>query len=143
MLEIRFPTKDELSAVRTLRLEVLKDDQPPAESVEPTAEDLDPSSLHAAAFDGDKVASVLRVNPTDEPGVFVLSRVATRIDYRGRGIAGRVIEFAEKEAVRRGAREMILEARPPAEPVYARLGYERYEPKVLDEPGYIPMRKVL
>ena len=141
-IRIRTPHRHELSAVRHLRQEELVGDQPVPASIKPAAEDLDPQSIYVAAFAGNLVVGVARVNPlADHPGTYIITRVATRKGYRGRGIGTQIMHAAERAAVEKGATTLVLDARPDAEAFYARLGYDRSDDRKPEFENHIPMTK--
>lgn len=142
---IRQPANEaELAKVRTLRQEELNGDQPLPGPVQPTEADLDPHTLHMAAFHGERVVSAVRVNPQAEPpGAHYISRMVTHHDYRGHGIGSDVLAAAEAAAQERGATRFELKARPRALSFYDRAGYTPIPPGTPDDKGHLPMEKTL
>jgi len=123
-ITIRQPRPGELEAVRDLRYQVLdKDKGLPRKTSSDTDEVA--SSVHMAAFYGNRVVSTVRLNPlVDDPHVYLVRRMATDVEYRGEGIGSRVLRAAEAEAINRGAESFVLHAREKAATFYARAGYE-------------------
>lgn len=88
-------------------------------------------AIEAARFEGEDFrlyttedAAVLGINDCDgDAGVIF---VATRPEARGRGLAGRLLAAALVEARDRGCEISTLQATKMGEPVYARLGYQRF-----------------
>ncbi|HEY2003763.1 MAG TPA: GNAT family N-acetyltransferase [Candidatus Saccharimonadia bacterium] len=120
---IRQPTLRELEAVSRLRHEALDEDKsiPPKG---PTDTDKLSSTIHMAAFAGDAIICTVRLNPIDDdPNVYLVRRMATKSDYRNQGVGARVLRAAEAEAVKRGAKAFVLDARLEARNFYARSGY--------------------
>lgn len=112
--------------MRTLRLKVLKPDTADAELADPSQDDLLESAIHMAAFDGERVVSVVRALPLhDDPTVYSISRMATDEGYRGRGIGRKVMMSVEDTAKEAGAKYFALYARPTAIGFYERLGYKQ------------------
>lgn len=141
---VRQATRDELAAVRTLRLEELEGDRPLPQPVESTAEDLSPESVHIAAFMGNQIVGVARVNPL--PGnsnTFLVTRVAIRKEYRRQGIGAQVMRAAEDAARGKGAKTVVLDSRPEAESFYARLGYMRSMDRKPEFDAHISMIKFI
>jgi GNAT superfamily N-acetyltransferase len=91
---------------------------------------LERALLHSAYDDEDfrlyitEDASVLGVNDCNgDAGVFF---VATLPEARGRGLAGGLLAVAMAEARDRGCDISTLQATKVGEPVYARVGYQRF-----------------
>lgn len=94
-IEVRRAAADE---VRALRLRVLR----PGATLEPSAYDLDPATVHVAAFDSGVVIGCVSVFPNAYEGVpdaWQLRGMAVDPDYQGQGI-GRLVHDAAIEAVK-------------------------------------------
>jgi predicted GNAT family N-acyltransferase len=83
------------------------------------------ADIHIAAFlDGELVGCVVLTAVDGSHGSVVqLRQMAVDPDRQGRGIGAQILSFAEKLAVERGRREIILHARENATPFYQKAGY--------------------
>jgi GNAT superfamily N-acetyltransferase len=80
-----------------------------------------PLRLYQARVDGRPACVLGTVDDQEDCGVYL---VATLKDYRGRGLARRLMHAALAEARDRGMRTSSLQATKFGYPVYERLGYE-------------------
>lgn len=123
-IEIRQPTRTELSAVRQLRHAELVAGQKYSPYTLPTSQDLHPTSVHMVAFVDGLVVSAVRLKPLRAGSrTYIVSRMVTRDGFRGQGIGRRVLELGEAVARQRGAASFILHARPTAAGFYLKAGY--------------------
>lgn len=143
---VRQPTRDELGDVREFRRHELDIAIDPTQTgpTEPTASDLDPATIHMAAYNSDKLVSAVRLEPVSgAEATYLVNRMVTAADYRGRGIGAQVLVAAEAVAIDHGAKMFVLDARPQAEQFYARLGYDRQSGRTAAKTEEIPMEKVV
>jgi YbgC/YbaW family acyl-CoA thioester hydrolase len=107
-----------------LRQAVFVEEQGFPADEEVDAADPMPSTAHAVAFNrlGDAVATG-RLMATTDPGVMKVGRMATLRVLRGGGLASQVLRSLEAEALRRGARQLVLHAQTQALAFYQRAGY--------------------
>ncbi len=80
--------------------------------------------------EGQLVGNVTLSRETKHRGLWSIGNVAVHPDYRGRGIAGQLLEASLREAEQRGARWVILEVQSDnlaAQRLYRRLGFEIYD----------------
>lgn len=83
--------------------------------------DTEPSSVHLwAERDGDVLAAVRVVQESDD--TLRIERLATRFGARGRGIAGRLLDYAVKMA---GERRLLIDVPTALEPWAERFGFAR------------------
>lgn len=83
--------------------------------------DTEPSSVHLwAERDGDVLAALRVVQETDD--TLRIERLATRFGARGRGIAGRLLDYAVKMA---GERRLLIDVPSALEPWAERFGFAR------------------
>jgi len=120
--QVRTPEPAELNAVQRLRHAVLDPGRHTSSELTTSLTDLAPETIHAAAFIGERVISTVRLNPLGF-GEFLVRKMATLEEYRGDGIGGAVLAFAETRAWMHGATHFTLDARERAIPFYRRLGY--------------------
>lgn len=84
-------------------------------------DEMDPQCLHAVAYDQRGVAVATgRLLPDGHIG-----RMAVRMDVRGAGIGGAILEALMQQAKQRGDETVVLNAQTHAEPFYRRYGFER------------------
>jgi predicted N-acetyltransferase YhbS len=116
---VRHATDEE---VRPLRLGVLR---PQAELV-PAAYDLDPATVHIAAFDGERVVGCASLYPDpydDQPEAWRLRGMAVDPTYQGQGIGRRVLEAGTIAAAAAGAPMIWANGRVSALGFYELLGW--------------------
>jgi len=130
---------------RPLRAAVLRPDQPPEALVYPG--DDHPQSLHAGAFEGDRLVGIATVYPEPLPeehrgaipggGAFRLRGMATLPEVRGAGYGRALLEACFEHIRTHGARVLWCNARVGALDFYERLGLETVGPE-FDIPGIGP-----
>ena len=114
------------AAVRPLRQAVLRPHQRAEELVWPR--DLEPSTLHVAAFDGDRIVAVATVaeepHPTaPAPEDWRVRGMATEPDARGSGSGGALLQALLEHARANGGRRVWCTARTNARSFYERWGF--------------------
>jgi predicted GNAT family N-acyltransferase len=90
----------------------------------PEAEEVDgrdPDAMHLVALTEAGLVGTCRLL-TEEDAVR-LGRLAVAPEVRRRGVASAILEAAEDEARRRGARRVVLNAQTQADELYRRHGY--------------------
>jgi predicted N-acetyltransferase YhbS len=119
-IEVRRAAAEE---VRPLRLAVLRPDAP----MVPSAYDLESTTVHIGAFDGETVVGCATVFPEasdEEPLAWRLRGMAVDPAYQGQGIGGRVLDAATHAAAAAGAPLIWANGRVTAMAFYQRLGWE-------------------
>ena len=140
-LTVRRPHGDELASALALREAVFCGEQ----GVAPDADrdGLDGEAVHLVAIDRATVVGTCRL--LIEPGATArFGRLCVASSERRRGVAGALLEGAEREAHASGARRMVMHAQTGALELYRRAGYTPYgEP--FDEEGieHLGMEKPL
>jgi GNAT superfamily N-acetyltransferase len=132
--EVRRATDDE---VRELRLSVLR---PNAERV-PAAYDLEPTTVHVAAFDAGVIVGCATVFPEayeGEPAAWRLRGMAVEPSYQGKGVGRVVLELATEIAMGDGAPLMWANGRTSALAFYERLGWVAVGEEFIYGPADIP-----
>lgn len=100
--------------------------------------DLEPSTRHVLAADGDELVGCLRV--LDDGTHARIGRVVVAAAARGRGLARELMDSAMAEI---GNREIRLDAQTGLSDWYARYGFEVGGPEfVEDGVAHLPMRRV-
>jgi predicted GNAT family N-acyltransferase len=137
------PTRDagEIRAAMDLRVRVFVDEQgvDPAEELD----DLDAQSLQIVGLDETGVIATCRLRDLGGEE-WKLERMAVERRMRGLGVGARLLAGAEREALDRGASEMVLNAQRPAEPFYAGHGYIPEGDTFIEaEIEHVRMRKAL
>lgn len=104
---------------------------------------VDPIAAHILLSDPEPVG-VCRVFPGEEPGVYILGRLAVLPQRRGGGLGARLVAEAEAHVRRQGGCLLKLHAQCRASGFYEKLGYQAAGP-VEEEEGvpHIWMHKVL
>ena len=106
----------------------------PGPMLENFVEVIEKRQVHVAT-DNEVVLGVLVLEPTDEG--FYLDNVAVHPAARGKGVGRRLLELAEEEALRQGYGSIYLathELMTENRELYARIGYEEYDHRVVN--GY-------
>jgi predicted GNAT family N-acyltransferase len=137
------PARDaeELEAAMALRVRVFVGEQGVDASEELDEHDAD--SLQMVAVDEKGVIATCRVRELGGDA-WKLERMAVDGKLRGCGVGGRLLGGAEREALDRGAREMVLHAQRRAEGFYASHGYVPEGDTFLEaEIEHVRMRKAL
>jgi predicted GNAT family N-acyltransferase len=137
------PARDEaeLQSAMDLRVRVFVGEQ--GVDADEELDELDPVSLQMVAVDEQGVIATCRLREIDDAG-WKLERMAVDRRLRGRGVGGRLLAGAEREAIHRGASEMVLHAQRRAEPFYAGHGYVAEGDTFMEaEIKHVRMRKAL
>jgi GNAT superfamily N-acetyltransferase len=121
------PEAVDVAVVRSLRAQVLRPGQGPADVVWPGDDAAD--TLHAAVMDHSEpigVASVMREAYPPDPGSadWRIRGMATRPGARGRGIGTELLAFCIDHARRAGGERAWCNARVGARSLYERAGME-------------------
>jgi predicted GNAT family N-acyltransferase len=111
----------DVDAAIALRAQVFVEEQGVAPEEE--IDGRDGEALHLLALDGDELVGTCRLVIAEDR--VKLGRMAVRRERRGEGIAALLLQHADDEAGRSGARLIALAAQLPAVGVYERAGYER------------------
>ncbi len=114
-------TEDHWKAYYALRYNVLREpwDQPRGSEI--LADE--PSAIHIMAVEADQVLGVARMHESEAHQGQVRC-VAVATDQQGKGIGKAIMQALEKQAIKSGWHEIVLEARENAVPFYKSLGYE-------------------
>ena len=83
------------------------------------------SDILIGAFEGDEIIGCCVLTPVDHD-VAQLRQMAVRSKYRGRGIGGDIIEFAEQVCRENKFSLIMMHARDPVIDFYKKCGYEIY-----------------
>jgi predicted GNAT family N-acyltransferase len=132
--------EQEVEAAKDLRLRVFSDEQGVRRDAE--IDGLDAEATHIVAMRRGEVVATCRLR--FPRGKCKLERMVVERSLRQTGIGTDLLAEAEREAVRRGAPEVVLHAQRQAEGFYAACGYEA-EGDVFLEEGipHVQMRKRL
>jgi predicted GNAT family N-acyltransferase len=118
---VRPAAPEELDEVLALRHEVFCVEQ--GVPLELERDGRDGEALHLVAMSGPRVVGTCRLLRGRDQETLRLGRMAVARDWRGRGIGEAIIGRAHFEAVRAGARRIVLAAQVEVQEFYARLGY--------------------
>lgn len=107
-------------------------------------DEVDNIATHIVLLDGREAVATCRIFPGDDPGEYVVGRLAVTRGHRGSHLGARTLAAAEDEAARRGATSVVLHAQARASGFYESQGYERFGEQDLDEGcPHVWMRKRL
>ena len=110
--------------------------------MEEELDEVDAIATHAIVINGGEVVATGRVFYRDEDTAARIGRMAVDIEYRRKGIGGRLLRFLEDEANAQGVTTYILNAQVYVKDFYAAHGYiERGEEFLEADIVHILMRK--
>ena len=140
-VEVRLARDEaEVEAAQQLRLRVFSDEQGVARDAE--LDGLDPEATHVVAIRRGSVVGTCRLR--FPRGRCKLERMAVDSSLRRTGIGIALMEEAEREALRRGASEVVLHAQRQSEAFYASCGFAAEGDTFLEEGiSHVLMRKQL
>ena len=111
-------------------------------SVEADRDGRDPESTHIVAVADGRVIGTCRL--LLRGNVARLGRLAVEPDLRGRGVAGAILQEADRVAVRQGADRIALHAQTYAEQLYRENGYAERGARFTEEGiEHVAMEKLL
>ncbi|MCL2203002.1 MAG: GNAT family N-acetyltransferase [Defluviitaleaceae bacterium] len=122
--------EEHLEDVYALRQRVFMDEQGIAREDE--FEGDDGACIHVVIYENDLPLSTGRVKITKED--YIIGRVATLPQHRGRGLATAVMQALIKAVCIMGGQRQILHAQLSAQPFYEKLGFTPYG-EVFQEAG--------
>ena len=133
-------TEAEMEAAIGVRFRVfVAEQQVPAEE---ELDEFDATATHAIAVYQGQVVATGRVFYRDEDSAARIGRMAVDVDWRRKGIGGRLLTFLEEEAATQGVSTYVLNAQEYVKDFYAAHGYiERGEPFLEADIVHILMRK--
>lgn len=116
------PQDHEYSKSKMLRWELLLKPLglPPGSEVLPKEENF----IHLVALDKTQVVGCV-VFHVEEEGVGVIDQMAISEEYRGKGFGRKIAHAIEEEALKRGIKEIHIEANDEAASFYEALGYKK------------------
>jgi predicted GNAT family N-acyltransferase len=130
----------EVEAAKELRLRVFSEEQGVAREAE--IDGLDPAATHLVALRRGSVVATCRLRYPQ--GHCKLERMAVEKNFRHTGIGTTLLAEAEREALREGVSEMVLNAQRQVEGFYASCGYLAEGETFLEEGiPHVQMRKQL
>ena len=121
MIEVRTANGPaEVEAALDLRYRVFCDEQ--GVTFEAEQDGRDPEALHIVAFEDGRMVGTCRL--LFDGGIARLGRMAVEPDLRGHGVGAAILDAAEAESRRGGARRIRLHAQTMARSLYERGGFE-------------------
>lgn len=89
----------------------------------------DQASHHGLLWDDQgEAVGVCRFFPGEEPGIWILGRIAVKKRFRGKGAGSLLVKGTEAAVKELGGTEILLHAQVRAQHFYKTLGYEAYGP---------------
>ena len=133
-------TEEEMEAAMGVRFRVfVAEQQVPAEE---ELDEVDATATHAIAVCQGQVVATGRVFYRDEDSAARIGRMAVDVEWRRKGIGGRILKFLEEEASTHGVSTYVLNAQEYVKHFYAAHGYvERGETFLEADIVHILMRK--
>ncbi|MSX01546.1 MAG: GNAT family N-acetyltransferase [Actinobacteria bacterium] len=113
---------EEVEAAIALRTEVFVEEQ--GVPLEEELDGLDPQAIHVIVLSDDRVVATCRL--VSDGRLVKLGRMVVAADFRGRGIATRLLAFCDQEAAALGATEVRLAAQCYVIALYEKSGYIAY-----------------
>ena len=133
-------TEEEMEAAIEVRFRVFVAEQ--QVPVEEELDEFDSDATHAIAIHQGQVVATGRVVYGNEDSAARIGRMAVDIEWRRKGIGGRLLQFLEAEATAQGVSTYILNAQEYVKDFYAAHGYvERGETFLEADIVHILMRK--
>lgn len=84
---------------------------------------VDFNATHLVLWDEGFAVGTCRFYEVEEPGTFLVGRIAVRKPYRGQGLGAVLVREAESHAKKAGAKRMLIHAQNQAVPFYQKQGY--------------------
>ena len=122
-------SQDEVTAALALRERIFCGEQ--GVSFEADQDGRDPEATHIVAVEDGAVIGTCRLLFRGD--VARLGRLAVERDRRGNGIAGAILEEADRLSAEAGARAIALHAQTYALALYTQAGYEQHGPTFVEE----------
>ena len=117
-----FGDKEELKDARYIRNEVFVKEQNVPVSIEDDGND--GACVHLVAYDNEQPVATGRVHITDDDMDYIIGRVATLAEYRGRGISTGIVDALIEACVQMGGNRQIAHVQTAATGFYERLGFK-------------------
>lgn len=86
-------------------------------------DDTDGAATHLVAYDGDNPVGTCRIFTGNEPGVYILGRLAVTKEYRQHHLGARLVAAAEELARQNSGKCVLLHSQEQAVPFYEKQGY--------------------
>ena len=133
-------SEDELAGALALRRAVFVEEQ--GVPLDEELDDRDAEAVHLVALDGGAVVGTCRLLEAGD--ALKLGRMAVAPTARRRGIAARLLEEAEVQALARDVRVIRLSSQVGARAVYERAGYTAYGERFVEAGiDHVMMEKTL
>jgi len=101
-------------------------------------------ATHIVGFVDGNSAATARFFFDNNRNAYLISRIAVRKEYRGKGLGAEIVTAAENEIVKEGGKVAVIHAQLRVKGFYESLGYTSYGGIVLEEGvEHIMMKKVL
>lgn len=140
-MEIKVYEKLPVYAVE-IRMQVFVKEQGFSEKLE--LDENEAKATHLAGFIDGHFAATSRFFFDEKRGAYLISRIAVRKEYRGKGLGGEIVKAAEDEIIKLGGKLAVIHAQLRVKKFYESLGYTAYGEIDLEEGvEHIMMKKEL
>lgn len=96
-------------------------------------DEIDQHAHHLVLYIDETPAGVCRYFEGEEPGIYIIGRLAVSKKYRGRQLGASILKEAEKRIADRGGTEVHLSAQVRVHNFYEKCGYQAYGEHYMDE----------
>ncbi len=140
-MEIKVYEKLPVYAVE-IRMQVFVKEQGFSEKLE--LDENESKATHLVGFVDGHFAATSRFFFDENRGAYLISRIAVRKEYRGKGLGGEIVKAAEDEIIKLGGKLAVIHAQLRVKKFYESLGYTAYGEIDLEEGvEHIMMKKEL
>lgn len=96
-------------------------------------DDIDNNSTHMMLYNDADAVGCCRFFPGEDPGEYIIGRIAVRKTYRGKSMGRRIVEMAIQHLKDAGAAKISLSAQVQAKGFYEALGFRAKGDVYMDE----------
>lgn len=129
-MEIKIFDKLPVYAV-DIRMEVFVKEQGFSKDLE--LDENEGKATHLVGFINGNMAATSRFFFDENRNAYLISRIAVKKEYRGKGLGAEIVKAAEKEIIRLGGKRTVIHAQLRVKEFYETLGYTAYGDIDLEE----------